>query len=148
MAQRSDLPPVDRREEVRVDQEGGYVRKERVIRDAGAERRQSLNRVSQLIWLIFGVIIVLIAIRVVLRLIVANPANTFADVIYNITNLFLNPFFGLTGTPTTTNGMALEVSSLIAIAVYALAAWLIVTLVRVLFSKSVARRVETYERDK
>lgn len=148
MAQRSDLPPVDRREEVRVDQEGGYVRKERVVRDAGAERRHTLNRVSQFIWLIFGVIIVLIAIRVVLRLIVANPANTFAEVIYNITNLFLNPFFGLTGTPTATNGMALEVSSLIAIAVYALAAWLIVTLVRVLFSKSSARRIETYERDK
>jgi YggT family protein len=148
MSQRSDLPPVDRREEVRVDKEGGYVRKERVIRDAGSERRQSLNRVSQLIWLVFGVIIVLIAIRVVLRLIVANPANTFADVIYNITNIFLNPFFGLTGTPTTTNGMALEVSSLIAIVVYALAAWLIVTLVRILFSKSSARRIETFESDR
>src|SRR5688572_20573056 len=104
MSQRSDLPPVDRREQVRVDQEGGYVRKERVIRDAGAERQHTLNRVSQLIWLVFGVIIVLIAIRVVLRLIVANPANTFAEVIYNFTNIFLNPFFGLTGTPTATNG--------------------------------------------
>lgn len=147
MAQRSELPPVDRREEVRVDQEGGVVRKQRVIRDAGSERQQSINRVSQFIWLIFGVIIILIAIRVVLRLIVANPANTFADVIYNITNIFLGPFFGLTGTPTTTNGMALEVSSLIAIAVYALVAWLVVTLVRILFSKSAARRIETYERE-
>ncbi|MBZ0290561.1 MAG: YggT family protein, partial [Anaerolineae bacterium] len=102
MAQKSELPPIDRREEVRVDQEPGYVRKQRVIRDAGAERRQTLNRVNQVVWLIFGVIIGLIAFRVVLRLIVANPANTFADFIYSVTDLFLRPFYGLVGTPTTT----------------------------------------------
>jgi YggT family protein len=147
MAQRSDLPPIDRREEVRVDQEPGFVRKQRVVRDAGAERQHTLNRVSQLIWLVFGVIIGLIAFRVVLRLIVANAASPFADFIYSITDIFLRPFFGLTGTPTTADGMALEISSLIAIIVYALVAGLIVTLVRVLFSKSSARRIETYERD-
>lgn len=147
MTQSPDLQPVDRQEEVRVDRAGGYVRKQRVVRDAGLERRQTLNRVSQLIWLIFGVIIGLIAIRVVLRLIVANPANTFADVIYSITDFFLWPFFGLTSTPTTREGIALEISSLIAIVVYALAAWVIVLLVRTLFSKSSARHVETYERD-
>jgi YggT family protein len=147
MAQRPDLQPIDRREQVRVDQEAGYVRKERIIRDAGAERRQTINRVNQLIWLVFGVIIGLIAIRVVLRLIVANPANTFADFVYSITDLFLRPFFGLTATPTTTDGMALEISSLIAIVVYALAAWVITLLVRTLFSKSAARRIETYERE-
>ncbi|MEO8612818.1 MAG: YggT family protein [Chloroflexota bacterium] len=147
MAQRSELPPVDRREEVRVDQEPGYVRKQRVIRDAGSERRQTINRVNQLIWVIFGIIIALIAFRVVLRLIVANPANTFADFIYGVTDLFLRPFYGLVGTPTTTNGMALEISSLIAIVVYAIVAALIVTVINILFNKSRARRVETYERE-
>ena len=147
MAERPDLEPIDRRAEVRVDQEAGYVRKQRVIRDAGLERRQTINRVSQLIWLFFGVIIGLIAIRVVLRLIVANPANTFADVIYSVTNIFLWPFFGLTSTPTTTDGMALEISSLIAIIVYALAGWVVVTLIRTLFSKTSARRVEVYEKE-
>jgi len=147
MAQGTDLPPVERREEVRVDREPGYARRERVVRDAGAERRMTLNRVNQLVWLIFGVIIGLIAFRVVLRLIVANPANTFAQFIYNITDIFLRPFFGLTNTPTSTTGMALEVSSLIAIVVYALVAALIVTLINILFSKSRARRVEITERD-
>lgn len=147
MAQRSELPPVDRREETRVDQEQGYVRKERVTRDAGSERRQTINRVNQLIWVIFGIIIALIAFRVVLRLIVANPANTFADFIYGVTDLFLRPFYGLVGTPTTTTGMALEVSSLIAIFVYAVVAALIVTVINIVFSKSRARRVETYERE-
>jgi hypothetical protein len=93
------------------------------------------------------VIIGLIALRVVLRLIVANPVNTFADFIYDVTGVFLGPFFGLTGTPTTTDGIALEVSSLIAIVVYALIAWFIVKLIYILFSKTSARKVQTYERD-
>jgi len=147
MTQGPDLPPIDRREQVRVDQEPGYVRRQRVVRDASAERQHTLNRVSQIIWLVFGVIIALIAFRVVLRLIVANPGNPFADFIYSITDFFLRPFFGLTATPTTAEGMALEISSLIAIIVYALVAGLIVTIVRVLFSKSSVRRIETYERD-
>jgi hypothetical protein len=89
----------------------------------------------------------LIAFRVVLRLLVANPANTFADFVYSVTNLFLGPFFGLFGTPTTTTGMALEVSSLIAILVYGIIAALITTVINLVFNKSRARRIETYERD-
>jgi uncharacterized membrane protein len=139
--------PVDRREVVREDRAPGYVRRERVIRDAGAERQHTLDRVAQFIWLVFGIIIGLIGLRVLLRLIVANPANTFADLIYDITDIFLWPFFGLTSTPTTTSGNALEISSLIAMVVYALIAWVLVRLVYVLFSKSSARKVETYERD-
>jgi uncharacterized membrane protein len=139
--------PIDRREVVREDRAPGYVRRERVIRDASAERELTLDRVAQFIWLVFGVIIGLIALRVVLRLIVANPVNTFADFIYDVTGVFLGPFFGLTGTPTTTDGIALEVSSLIAIVVYALIAWFIVKLIYILFSKTSARKVQTYERD-
>ncbi len=139
--------PVDRREVVREDRAPGYVRRERLVKDAGAERLHTLERWAQFIWLVFGVIIGLIGLRVVLRLIVANPANTFADFIYDVTGIFLGPFFGLTGTPTTTDGIALEISSLIAMVVYALIAWVIVKLVYVLFSKSSARKIETYERD-
>jgi uncharacterized membrane protein len=139
--------PVDRREVVREDRAPGYVRRQRIIRDASAERELALDRVAQFIWLVFGIIIGLIGLRVVLRLIVANPANTFADFIYDVTNIFLGPFFGLTNTPTTTDGIALEISSLIAMVVYALVAYIIVKLIYVLFSKSSARKVETYERD-
>jgi uncharacterized membrane protein len=139
--------PVDRREVVREDRAPGYVRRERVIKDANAERELTLDRVAQFIWLVFGIIIGLIGLRVLLRLIVANPANTFADFIYYLTGIFLGPFFGLTNTPTTTDGIALEISSLIAMVVYALVAYVLVKLVYVLFSKSSARKVETYERD-
>lgn len=147
MVQKTELPPIDRREEVRVDQEAGYVRRQRVVRDAGAERMQTISRVNQLIWLVFGVIMGLIAFRVVLRLLVANPANTFADFIYTITDPFLRPFYGLLNTPTTTSGMAFELSSLVAIFVYAVIAALITTVIRIVFSRSRVRKVQTYERD-
>ncbi len=147
MAQKTDLPPIDRREEVRVDQDAGGVRRQRVIRDAAAERMQTISRVNQLIWLVFGIIMGLIAFRIVLRLLVANPGNTFADFVYSITDPFLQPFYGLLNTPTTTTGMAFELSSLVALIVYAIIAALITTLVRILFSKSSVRKVQTYERD-
>jgi hypothetical protein len=43
--------PVDRREVVREDRAPGYVPRERVIRDASAERELTLDRVGQFIWL-------------------------------------------------------------------------------------------------
>lgn len=147
MAQQPDIDPIDRREQVVVDRSpSGAVRRQRVIRDEGAERQNNISRVNRLIWLVFGIIIGLIAFRIVLRLIVANPGATFAQFIYSITDVFLAPFFGLTSTPTTTTGVAFEISSVIAIVVYALVAWLITVLVRTLFTKSRVQKVETYDR--
>ena len=48
----------------------------------------------------------------------ANPAAGFATFIYNMTAVFLTPFFGLTATPSA-NGSILEIPTLIAMLVYA-----------------------------
>lgn len=147
MAQQPDIDPIDRREQVVVDRTpGGAVRRQRVIRDEGAERQNNIARVNQLIWLLFGIIIGLIAIRIVLKLIAANPGAGFAQFIYSISDIFLAPFFGLTATPATATGAVFELSSLIAIVVYALVAWVITLLVRTLFTKSRVQKVETYDR--
>ena len=58
----------------------------------------------------------LLALRIGLKLIGANADNPFAALIYGFTNLFLFPFVGLIGTPTA-GGMALEISSVIAMVV-------------------------------
>jgi uncharacterized protein YggT (Ycf19 family) len=138
--------PVEREEQVRQIDEPGYQRQERIAVDYAAERRQSLYQVSSIIWLVFGVITGLIGLRFVLRLIAANPASPFANLIYRVTDLFLWPFSGLTATPSA-GGMVLELSSLIAIAVYLLLAWVLVRLVWVLFDRPGARSVTRYERD-
>jgi len=144
----SEFEPVDKRERVQVTQQGGVRRRERVIADAGAERRQTLNRIGQLIWLIFGIIIGLIAFRVVLLLLGANPASGFAKFIYDITAIFLAPFNGLLADITNAAGtIVFEPSALIAMLVYAVVAFIIIQLIRVVFDKSRARRVSSIESD-
>ena len=92
------------------------------------EQRVFTFKLTQLVWLLFGLLEALIALRVGLKLIGANPANPFAALVYNLSALFLWPFFGLTGTPAA-NGMVLEIPSLIAMVVYALVAWAIARVV-------------------
>ena len=127
--------------------ESGSVHREEVVRDVGSERRQQLNRVSQLIWLLLGIADGLIALRVILKLIAANPENDFADFIYSITKPLVAPFFGITGTPTA-NGSVLEIGSIIAMVVYFFAAWIVVRLISLIFARPSARSVTVEDRNR
>ena len=90
--------------------------------ESGQEQRLFSFKATQWIWLILGVLEVLIGLRVVLKLIAANPESPFAAFIYNASAIFLFPFAALVGTPAS-GGMVLEISSIIAMLVYALLAW-------------------------
>jgi len=124
----------------------GYERETKVVEDLNAGRRLVVSRISQLIWLLFGVIAVLIGLRALLKLFAANPSNPFASLLYSLTDLFMWPFSGLTATPSV-NGMVLEIPAFIAIVVYALVGWVIVQLVWLLFYNPASRRVQTIERE-
>jgi hypothetical protein len=89
--------------------------------DPYAVRRMQVYKIEQAIYLIFGVLEALIAIRFVLRLLAANPNAGFAAFIYGITAPFIAPFAGLFGTPQYA-GSVLEWHSIVAIIVYALIA--------------------------
>jgi hypothetical protein len=99
-------------------------------------RRYNLARTTQIIWLVTSVIEALFAIRVLLKLMAANPAAGFAVFIYNMTAVFLAPFFGLVATPSA-NGSVLELSTLVAMLVYALLAWGIVRVLWIVFERPV-----------
>lgn len=141
------MASLDRQDKVSVDEAPGYQRRRHVIRDVGTERKTTLAKVTQLIWLLFVVLEILIGLRVLLKVIAADPNNTFANFIYQITSLFLSPFFGLTSTPAA-QGMVLEIPSIIAMFAYALLGWLIVKVIWVLFYKPNTTVVSTYERQK
>jgi YggT family protein len=136
----------DRVEAVHERSDGLHHRRERVVVDNAAERRQVAYLFSQLIWLAFGIVEGLILVRVVLRLIAANPGAPFANFIYRVTDIFLWPFYGLTTEPAL-GGMVLEISSLIGLIVYALLAWVLVKLVWLLFYRTSTNVVQTYEHD-
>lgn len=139
-----DFIPVDRREHVVVDKEAAHGTRQKVVRDAGAERFAQLARVVQLVWLAVAALEVLLGLRVILRLIAANPANPFANFVYNLSQIFLYPFQSLTVSPEAA-GMVLEVPTLIAMVVYALAGWLVVRLIWLVFDRPRARSVSTYD---
>jgi uncharacterized protein YggT (Ycf19 family) len=88
----------------------------------------SVSRVQQLIYTITGVLTGLLAIRFVLSLLGANRLNTFADLIYTITGPFVAPFRGLFGVNTQLGVSRFEIETLVAMAVYMLAAWAVVHL--------------------
>ena len=63
------------------------------------EERTFIVRLTQLVWLLFGILEALIGLRVLLKLIAANPNSPFAALVYNASSLFVWPFAGLTRTP-------------------------------------------------
>jgi len=136
---------VDRRKKVVIQQHGDHVHEEHVVQNVNLEYRESVYKISQIIWLLFGGLEALIGIRVILMLIGANPANGFTAFVYQLTQLFLWPFQNLIANPTFQN-MTLEVTSIIAMIVYALLGWLIVRMIWVVFYRTPTSEVTTYDR--
>lgn len=96
------------------------------------EREQCIFsfKATQFIWLAFGVLEALIALRIGLKLIGANPASPIVALIYGFTYLF--PFEGLVNSPTF-GSMVLELSSMFAMLIYGLIAWGIERVVWLIF---------------
>ena len=100
--------------------------------ESGQGQRVDSFRATQVIWLLFGLLEAMIALRIVFKLIGVNPANAFATLLYNVTDLFVAPFASLTGAPAA-GGIVFEISSIIAMIVYLLIAWALERIVFVIF---------------
>ncbi len=100
--------------------------------EQGSEGRVTTFKVTQLIWLLVGLLEGVLALRFIFKLIGVNAANAFASLLYSVTDLFVAPFASLTGAPAAA-GMVLEISTLIAMVVYALIGWVLARIAYVLF---------------
>src|SRR5512135_3005608 len=87
-------------------------------REPEREQRIFTFKATQLIWLLLGILEALIALRIGLKLIGANPDSLIVAMIYGFTSLFLFPFTNLISSPTSGN-IVLELSSLFAMLIYA-----------------------------
>jgi len=103
-----------------------------VQREPEREQRIFTFKITQLIWLFLGILEALIALRIGLKLIGANPESPIVAVIYGLTFLFLFPFEGMVATPSA-GRIVLELSSLFAMLIYALIAWAVERTVWVIF---------------
>ncbi len=98
-------------------------------------RRSRADWIGGLIYFIFGVIEILIALRVLLKLLAANPDSGFSRFIYGVTGPFVAPFAGIVGEPSAGNGAVFEISSILAIIVYLLFSWIIARLLQLLLNR-------------
>ena len=95
----------------------------------------SSQTVEYSIYFFFGALEILLAFRLVLKLMGASVLSGFVGMLYGLTGIFILPFEGIfrrgftQGIETTS---VLEPSTLVAIIVYAVLAWGIVKMVRIL----------------
>jgi uncharacterized protein YggT (Ycf19 family) len=132
---------------VREDVAGTVREESHVTRDqAGAPIADSAEVVSntnpgrraiELTYLVFGIIDGLLLIRLLLKLLGANPLAGFSTFIYGITDFFMGPFRNLLPTVGSGSGAVFEMSVVIAIMVYALIGWALVRLITIMFFRNV-----------
>jgi len=90
--------------------------------------------IEYLVYFFFGALEILLAFRLVLKLMGASIGSAFVGLIYGLSGIFIAPFEGIfrkgvaPGIETTS---ILEPSTLVAIVVFAVMAWGIVKLVRI-----------------
>jgi hypothetical protein len=100
------------------------------------EARQSRAAwVENLIYFIFGGIALLIAMRVLLKAIGANPDNAFTNFIYQLSRLFVAPFLTMIDPIELGTTAMFEIASVLAIIIYLILAWLLVRLMILLFNR-------------
>lgn len=131
----------DPNDETNLGRRQDLQRDEEAFRLSNAEARlRTAKRSTAYIWIVnsifwfIGVLEVLLGMRFLLRLFGANPENWFAQLIDNLSAPFIAPFSTLFISPTTEAGANIfDVNVLIAIAIYALLSYLIVSLVKFIF---------------
>ena len=116
---------VENREEVHVDQ--------------NLQRANMRFWISRIVYYILAVLEVILGLRFIFRLLGASQGNDFVMFLYNLSHVFVGPFNGIF------NDQALgrsvfELSTIVAMLVYALIAWGIVSLGRVVFAPNYTGR--------
>ncbi len=104
-----------------------------VFEDENLRRTNRSYWIARIVYFVLAVLEVILLLRFLFRLLGANQSSSFVLFLYNLSHVFVGPFNGIF------NDQALgrsvfEVSTIVAMIVYALIAWGIVSLCRVIFS--------------
>lgn len=102
-----------------------------VYRQVNTTHTSPLHIVAHIVSLAGGVIVSILGIRFLLTLLGANPANSFANFIYNTSQPFISPFTGLFNIQEQIGVIRFEFETLIAMAFWAFVTWIIVRMLQV-----------------
>ncbi|MDB5161885.1 MAG: Membrane protein involved in colicin uptake [Candidatus Saccharibacteria bacterium] len=92
------------------------------IQRQSVEKKTAVSGVviaQRVIYYVGGVIIAILALRLLLQLLGANQASDFVGFVYGLSGVFVTPFFGIFGEPTFGQSH-FETSTIVAIVVYGL----------------------------
>jgi uncharacterized protein YggT (Ycf19 family) len=113
--------PPQQTSNVNVSDGGGYV----------AARPGPLYWARRVLSLLFGILVVLLVLRIILLLLVANPGNEIVDFIYSVTEPFVAPFRGMFQFDAVVSGdRTLDVAALVALIGWTLIYALIMAILR------------------
>ena len=102
-----------------------------LTRKTGAHKRKRLSHYPELLALALSSVFIFLGMRILFRLMGANPLATMVAGVYHITDVLMAPFLGLSALPRVGMGV-LDVPALVAMIFYALLALLLTLLLRVL----------------
>ena len=96
-----------------------------IVRDRGPGGYSVWAIATTIVNVVFGIIILLLLLRFVLKLLAANAATPFIGWIYQVTQPLIAPFAGAFGANASQNGSVVEWGTLLALIVFAVVAWVI-----------------------
>lgn len=121
------------------------VSSDRVVEDTAADRFSALDLATRLIWFLTGLLLVGLVARFLLKVTAANAGSSFVAFIYNATGPFVAPFRGIFGDSASGNAV-LEVSTIVAIVVWAVIAFFVTWLLGIVLGRP-SRGVREYRRE-
>jgi uncharacterized membrane protein len=100
-----------------------------------ANQNSAIARIVNIVYFLFGIVEVILGIRILLHLVAANSANAFANIIDTISYPFVVLFNTLVQNPILGENSVLEITTIIAMVVWAIIAWLIVRFIWLVLSR-------------
>jgi hypothetical protein len=118
-------------------------RRQETVEDTYQRQANRSVWVTRTISVCFSVLEVVLALRLLFRLLGANTQNSFITLLYGLSHVFVSPFNGMFNDQALGNHSVFEVSTLIAIALYALIGWGLVALAETILRPKLASRERT-----
>jgi hypothetical protein len=102
---------------------------------SAANQNSSVGRIINVTYFLFGALELLLALRVVLHLVSANATNGFVYFIDVVSTPFVILFASIVQNPVLGTTAVLEVTTIIAMLVWAIVAWLVSQLIWLMLSR-------------
>ena len=109
------MPQVDQQVHSVEQRESAYVYEH-------ARRLDVYHRASAVVWTLTGFVEILVAMRIIFKLIGAHASNGFVRTIYDLSGVFVNPFQGIVR-DLSSGSFTFEINSLIAMLIFVIIAW-------------------------